>query len=105
MSFKNDGAPSIGTSATSIRLAATNPDVIHNVSLCNRTDNSDILIDLYVVDNSQAETRYLLKNFPIPFGDTYIYDKQITLEDADQLFAVSNVATSLDANCSILVDD
>ena len=97
--FERYGLNSVGTSATTVHTSNSD-DAIISVRLANTTTstiNADVFITSSVTGGSQDH--YLIKNAPIVSGGSLeLIDggSKIVLASGDQLYVVSDTASSLD---------
>ena len=100
--FKSARARNIGTSASAVYTApASTTSICIELDVCNTT-NSGVTCDAYIT--SGGNNYYIVKGAPVPVGGSLqiISGQKIVLQQNEVLNVVSSVASSLDANASIL---
>lgn len=109
--FKSIEAEAVGTTpiqlsegANPYQTPASTIDVLTSLQVANRTGNTTISVDVYLVRG--AKTIYLVKGANIVAGgaEDVLAGKPIMIA-GDQLWLVSSVESSADAWCSFMNDN
>lgn len=102
--FINRISGSIGTTETTIYTATNVTSTIIGVAVSNRLQ-SNILVDVKLVESGAVNSAYLCTGSLIPPGSNIILvggEQKVVLQDGDYLTLRSNVASSADIVLSAL---
>lgn len=102
--FKNKVIANIGTTADGYTVPAATTTTVIGMTIANTT--TDIIkVDVTVVDTSETETAYLIKDAIIAPGGNLVTiggDQKVVLETTDELNVESDTESSADVVISMM---